>query len=221
MTSSGEYFDRTRIDELLAKEESRIRQSPRFRKAENAPLIGLALSGGGIRSASFALGVLHALVRELPGRGNALANVDYLSTVSGGGYTGSSLTWHVEKNEDQTGSPFGVTAASFPLGQPGTPGHPYGPGTLSRSAENLNHIRQRGRYLTPGKGLNEIAMAATVARGVLVSASVYAALMFFVYCVALWGGDRLFEQALIWPTDSLLPSLLVSIPVAFASGLHS
>jgi predicted acylesterase/phospholipase RssA len=42
--------------------------------------VGLALSGGGIRSATFSLGVLIALAKR-----NILPQVDYLSTVSGGG----------------------------------------------------------------------------------------------------------------------------------------
>jgi len=49
--------------------------------------IGLALSGGGIRSATFSLGVLQALAAR-----DKLFGIDYLSTVSGGGYIGSWLT---------------------------------------------------------------------------------------------------------------------------------
>jgi len=52
-----------------------------------ASLAGLALSGGGIRSATFALGVLQAL-----GEKNLLWMFDYLSTVSGGGYAGAWWT---------------------------------------------------------------------------------------------------------------------------------
>lgn len=48
--------------------------------------IGLALSGGGIRSATFCLGLL----RSLAGNG-VLRHVDYLSTVSGGGYAGAAF----------------------------------------------------------------------------------------------------------------------------------
>jgi choline dehydrogenase-like flavoprotein len=48
--------------------------------------VGLALSGGGIRSATFALGVLQALAAR-----NRLRDVDFLSTVSGGGFIGSFL----------------------------------------------------------------------------------------------------------------------------------
>jgi choline dehydrogenase-like flavoprotein len=48
--------------------------------------VGLALSGGGIRSATYSLGVLQSLARK-----DRLRQVDLLSTVSGGGYTGSFL----------------------------------------------------------------------------------------------------------------------------------
>lgn len=53
------------------------------------PLSALCLSGGGIRSASFNLGVLQAL-----GKYEQIRNIDYLSVVSGGGYIGAWLsTW--------------------------------------------------------------------------------------------------------------------------------
>lgn len=55
--------------------------------AHEAQLVGLAFSGGGIRSATFNLGVLQAFA-EL----KLLRLFDYLSTVSGGGYTGSWLS---------------------------------------------------------------------------------------------------------------------------------
>ena len=48
-------------------------------------LSGLALSGGGIRSATFALGVLQRLAKD-----NLIKHFDYLSTASGGGYIGGS-----------------------------------------------------------------------------------------------------------------------------------
>lgn len=57
--------------------------------------VGLAFSGGGIRSACFNLGILQALdERGLFGR------IDYLSTVSGGGYLGSWLVSCLRENPD-------------------------------------------------------------------------------------------------------------------------
>jgi hypothetical protein len=71
-------------------------------KHKGRPLYrALALSGGGIRSATFALGVLQAMCKpaapgpnDAPGstfRNTLLARFDYLSTVSGGGYVGAFL----------------------------------------------------------------------------------------------------------------------------------
>ncbi len=62
---------------------------PRFPVQPNADvgLVGLALSGGGIRSATFNLGLLQALAKR-----GILRYCDYLSTVSGGGYIGSCLS---------------------------------------------------------------------------------------------------------------------------------
>src|SRR5690242_2968289 len=49
--------------------------------------IAVGVSGGGIRSATFALGLFQALARR-----NLLKHIDYLSTVSGGGYFGGFLS---------------------------------------------------------------------------------------------------------------------------------
>ena len=77
---------------VFAAEKERIKA---WRKNRGVPvddgngrldLIGLAFSGGGIRSATFNLGVLQALAKL-----EILRYVDYLSTVSGGGYIGGWL----------------------------------------------------------------------------------------------------------------------------------
>lgn len=51
-----------------------------------ANTLGLAISGGGIRSATFALGLLQSLARA-----GWLKHIDLMSTVSGGGYVGTFL----------------------------------------------------------------------------------------------------------------------------------
>lgn len=69
-------------------------------------LVGLSFSGGGIRAAAFCLGVLQALQAK-----RLMKFVDYLSTVSGGGYVGSlfsSLVNHpagIEAWKQQTSPP--------------------------------------------------------------------------------------------------------------------
>ena len=64
-------------------------------------LVGLALSGGGIRSATFCLGFLQELQRL-----RLLRIFDYLSTVSGGGYLGGWWSaWLSRRQEDVSQSP--------------------------------------------------------------------------------------------------------------------
>lgn len=57
-------------------------------------LAGLAFSGGGIRSATFNLGVIQALAKL-----GLLKHFDYLSTVSGGGYIGSWLSAWIKREK--------------------------------------------------------------------------------------------------------------------------
>lgn len=75
----GDAFSRDEEDAL----DNRRRQN---RLDSRAPLIGLALSGGGVRSATFCIGLLQALAKN-----RVLHRFDYLSTVSGGGYAGSAF----------------------------------------------------------------------------------------------------------------------------------
>jgi len=68
-----------------AGEEERLRLL--HEAIHRQPTSGLCLSGGGIRSGTFALGVMQGLAHL-----GVLGKFDYLSTVSGGGYTGGFLT---------------------------------------------------------------------------------------------------------------------------------
>ncbi|MDD9932323.1 MAG: patatin-like phospholipase family protein [Myxococcales bacterium] len=79
--------------EDFAKVEARERELVRERRLARGwdpeePRSGLAISGGGVRSAAFGLGVMRALQE----RGH-FERLDYLSTVSGGGFSGSFVSW--------------------------------------------------------------------------------------------------------------------------------
>jgi len=80
---------KTKELEIIEKRRTRIRKTDGFRDSgqpANSNLFGLALSGGGIRSAVTNLGLLQGLARI-----GVLRIVDLLSTVSGGGYIGACL----------------------------------------------------------------------------------------------------------------------------------
>jgi hypothetical protein len=88
------------IDEL--EKECHDLEKPLKRLLHKMNGSAVCLSGGGIRSASFCLGILEGLARfslgilhsaqKDDGNDGLLQNLDYLSTVSGGGYIGSWLT---------------------------------------------------------------------------------------------------------------------------------
>ncbi|MBC7951398.1 MAG: hypothetical protein H7Z12_06175 [Rhodospirillaceae bacterium] len=119
------------------------------RRADGAGAVqGLALSGGGIRSASFAMGVMQAL--EAGGKLNAF---HYLSTVSGGGYTGGSFSWFKAAK--------GGNCPTFPFGQLHQGARAPHPSMATRI---LNHIRQRANYLEPGYGFNSLSLVSVVLR---------------------------------------------------------
>jgi hypothetical protein len=82
-----ETIDLSRVERLgESPHQPRDRNDP-YPDAGRLHLAGLALSGGGIRSATFGLGVIQALAKQ-----GLLKRFDYLSTVSGGGYIGSWLS---------------------------------------------------------------------------------------------------------------------------------
>jgi predicted acylesterase/phospholipase RssA len=90
---SGFTFEEVRREELELLKESQ--DAPGLDSGDvSDQLMGLAFSGGGIRSATFNLGVLQAL-SEL----KLLAEFDYLSTVSGGGYIGSWLSAWIHRSD--------------------------------------------------------------------------------------------------------------------------
>jgi hypothetical protein len=93
--------DIVELDDVLAEEREEIalrRKQAGFSPSDAVPPrdylpdditdpIGLAISGGGVRSAAFSLGVLQAFYER-----GLLRYCDYLSTVSGGSYVGGFLT---------------------------------------------------------------------------------------------------------------------------------
>ena len=101
-SNSAEFADYTNDFGVVAGAEEQIVDAQRgLRGVARDGRVGLALSGGGIRSASFALGVLQALQRH-----SLFRLIDYLSTVSGGGYIGSSLSWFMR--DGRKDFPFGT-----------------------------------------------------------------------------------------------------------------
>ena len=186
MTQDFIPYDKTAAfggaEQLIEAERKHVEQ---LRQADQQTYrgVGLAISGGGIRSAVFALGVLQQLARK-----GWLQKIDYLSAVSGGGYIGSSLTWLLHRNWD-TGK-FGVSKDDFPYGtnrRGKTWCDPSDKNQVSSVEEEkggnrekaamLRFLRQNGKYLTPGDGINLFSLVAVVLRGTFLSLFVHLPLL--------------------------------------------
>jgi peptidoglycan hydrolase-like protein with peptidoglycan-binding domain len=132
-------------------------------RAHDLNLTGLAFSGGGIRSATFNLGILQALAQN-----KLLRDFDYLSTVSGGGYIGG---WFSKWLKEQDGD---IAKAEERL----TPGSKAAP--CSDEPDQIKFLRQYSNYLTPKTGMfsaDTWAVIATYLRNTMLNLSILIALL--------------------------------------------
>ncbi len=113
--------------------------------------VGLAFSGGGIRSATFNLGVLKALA-EL----GVLPCVDYLSTVSGGGYIGAWWTaWRARCGKNLSDKKEQIFPLTPVTGADAATGFQNKP---NREPEEVRHLREFSNFLSPRIGFFQSEM---------------------------------------------------------------
>jgi hypothetical protein len=159
----GQNRDTNLTPEKAAEEQARFDKEIRG-QALSRNLVGLSLSGGGIRSATFNLGVIQALARL-----RILRRFDYLSTVSGGGYIGGWLAAWLRR-EGEAPAPNEPTLVAAPptdafenvelqldvsrleqsrAARPVHKDHPI----VDEEPEAIQHLRSYSNYLTPRPGL--------------------------------------------------------------------
>ncbi|HKO98834.1 MAG TPA: peptidoglycan-binding protein [Pyrinomonadaceae bacterium] len=116
-----------------------VRLTAIYQNRHEKPSAALCLSGGGIRSGTFALGLMQGLARH-----DLLKQFDYLSTVSGGGYIGGWLSaWIHRHSLPDRGLP-GVTSDLTNA----SPRKKIDPDPAA-----LRHLREYSNFLTPKAGL--------------------------------------------------------------------
>lgn len=189
---------------VFAAEREYIAERRRFAglagpSSRTARPIGLALSGGGIRSATFNLGVLQALSSLC-----ILPRFDYLSTVSGGGYIGSCLTSLLSRRRMAPGEPeaagrlrppgegdadyvidpetqsanFGTVPATFPFNAQAD--EQAGLGDFNGRAQ-VRHLRTHGDFIIARKQLFSRDMLRAV--GSVLGGLFYHLMMFLLFLV--------------------------------------
>ena len=200
----------------LAQEEIRaLKESRQLRaKLEGGPQpiqdtsalprdgVGAALSGGGIRSATFCLGLFQGLARD-----RLLRRIDFLSTVSGGGYFGSFLgrmftrEWIGPKRGNEAETP---TPTHAPLKQvaPDSVGAARVEAVLTAPhSAPMRWLRDNGRYMSPNGSGSTLLMVAVVLRNWLAVSSVLAVTVFTVFAGLNW------LRAVLWRTLGWTDSL--------------
>ncbi|HEX9424391.1 MAG TPA: patatin-like phospholipase family protein [Pyrinomonadaceae bacterium] len=98
----------------------------------------LCISGGGIRSATFGLGILQGLARC-----GLLEKFHFLSTVSGGGYIGSWLSAWIKNDPD------GIRGVADELKR-------RPDSTLNPEPQPVRHLREFSNYLAPRMSLTSV-----------------------------------------------------------------
>ena len=177
------------IADHTLKPEDVMNAEKLYLKLNEKKCSGLAISGGGIRSASFGLGVMQALVNN-----NQLSKIDFMSTVSGGGYLGSALTWALKQGEGKAGT----TTENFPLGKRGKHTEKetvlddnqkeVSGGNQKEEDDNklLDFIRQHGSYLAPTSKLDMVSFVAVIIRSMVMSLVAYFSLLTVALAASLW-----------------------------------
>jgi len=164
-TSASKEPEKISLSQVLEEELRQVRSSraKRLEPAENrndprGSLIGLAFSGGGIRSATFNLGILQGLAQL-----GLLRKFDYLSMVSGGGYIGSWLMAWMQHQK------IGIVEVGKKLAPPAYKAKDVG------EPSEVRFLRNYSNYLTPRKGVISAdfwAFAASYLRNTLLNLTI-------------------------------------------------
>jgi len=141
---------------LLAQRREALKQDTDTQQGAGAPEsteipnpVGIALSGGGIRSATFCLGIFQGLAKQ-----DLLSKIDYMSTVSGGGYFGSFYGRLFTRAQvaDITDIGNTLTACSASDVQDSPPDQSKSDQSKFPRGKVFRWLRDNGRYLAPRGG---------------------------------------------------------------------
>ncbi len=185
---AGDEFRTAYPEELETAERKLLCCSPKWRPAlagvdpprrheriDRSKLAGMGLSGGGIRSATVALGVFQGLARL-----GLLRQIDYLSTVSGGGYFGSFFGRLFTRPYVR-----GIEDVEEILILPGQ-GSPTRGSDEEKGVKRgiFPWLRENGRYLSPNGAGDLLAGGAALFRNWVAVQAVLVTLILFLFLLA-------------------------------------
>jgi hypothetical protein len=145
-------------------QREKIRLDRLVRILSSSNRTALCISGGGIRSATFSLGVMQGLSHY-----KLLRKFDYLSTVSGGGYIGSWLSaWRKRESEDADTT----EAPNSPIATIEDKLNAKPARKLDGELPEIEHLRSYSNYLSPQLGFlsaDTWTLVATVIRNMFLN----------------------------------------------------
>jgi len=207
----------------------------------NGPLtnaVGLALSGGGIRSATYCLGIVQVLIQR-----RLFTQFDYLSTVSGGGYLGSFLSCSLGTNPTPDPQDVYEAATNPPFPQRNqTPESQIPPAdqTIQQRLDDvfhrresgtesglIRHLRNNSKYLLNGGFATRLRIAGLLTSGILWNMLMVLPIPLFAALTAnvlarnfdFWGQALPGAQEIIpWP-GRMAPASLLLLASVFVGAL--
>lgn len=193
----SESFDRGRVGadrQTQGARQDRGRQTPPW----------VALSGGGIRSATFNLGLLQALAQR-----QLLRRIDFLSTVSGGSFIGGFVGALISRGNSKhslDGKTEGIELAEE---------------VLARPSRILRWLRENGRYLAPNGSGDLLAAAADALRSWLTIQVLLVLALLTLFTAMLWAEPWITAQTATLGAYVPIPAEVMGwkfAPLVFAGG---
>ncbi len=182
-----------------------VRLDEVFKRVRCHDTAALCLSGGGIRSATFAVGVIRGLAHF-----GLLSKFDYLSTVSGGGYAGSWLSaWMHHTSAHEVHDELRHSRRE----------------KLSPEPQPMQHLRRYSHFLTPRVGMfstDTWTLLATFGRNLLLNWLVLVPLIASTLLLPRFVVSilRIDTSELLWPLGGHeRPVLLTLFAVGLALGV--
>ena len=201
---------------LADSEKNLFTARPKWKTNQSEPpqAVGVALSGGGVRSATFCLGVFQALANL-----KLLGEIDYISSVSGGGYfAGFFGRLFTRPDVTSVGDVEDILS-------PDRAGQAIDPGPENWKEGVFRWLRENGRYLSP-KGAGDLLLDLAVVFRNWVSLQIVLLLFVFIFflgaqlvrCAAEGGLPYLadFDRQLGWGTSfwwspyTLIPAIILA-----------
>ncbi len=171
-------------------------------------LLGMAFSGGGIRSSTFCFGALQAL-----NEAGVIKHVDYLSTVSGGGYIGSMWSCFLQNSRDENGKrlsqdPGFKEAPLFKLS------HELG----QEEGKAFQHLRNYANYLMPRGMADVMRFPALLLRGLIVNFIMLVPYILALACLTAWAFQSQIQEGVLgfqklFNSSDYLPVTLMALAV--------